>query len=1266
MPGSDHDVTQPDDTTSDEDSIGQPAAGDSDTRALSARASSAGAPPAVSGGRRRWWRRHEQQSDQTTVGTLRSLTSRYQADQHETYLRHLEAAVADHRNLNIALTGRYGTGKSSVLDGFEDRHRDRTTRLAIATLGLEPQDKTLTNKIEKALVKQLLYRASPRELPSSRFSRITPLSRRRATLEAFLLCAALAALLAMFGWLPAVRGTGHDHKLLTQIACWAVTGVVLVAVVTTARLLLHDRFDVSDVAAAGTAVKLTRRTSTYFDEYLDEIVYFFDVVAPDYVIFEDLDRFNDPGIFQALRELNALLNNTATRRKGRPLRFIYAIKDSLFEKLETARAAAPDDAVAAAPFDAAEAQTERANRTKFFDIVIPVVPFISHRNARELLARQLHDAGIDVVDRELVSLVARHATDMRLLINICNEYQVFAEKLLAGPQRAPGLVGSKLFALVVYKNFHLRDFEHIARRSSALDVLFDQRRALVRRSIEQCERSRRDVTSGRTRAQSLDRMAERLGQRLRPLAEAFGTSAPNRLPVRFDINGERHGMEDVETLEFWRAVSDAGQLSVVAPARPAYGTDIALSLGAEQLAALFVEARDSGNWEARDDDGDRAQVAKLDADIRFLRGADFSDLARDERFTTEAHKTFSQIIDETVTSRVGRDLVKQGYIDVNFAVYAAQFYGEFTGIDVMNYIVQSVQPNTMLVDYAFDRPASVANLLQEVGPDFTRTVSAFNIDVIDYLLEHDDNRASQTISHLTATLDHDARTFLNAYFNSGARRDELAARLAREPWPEIFEYLVTDEELPDDVRPDLVGASLIAAAGGVDYRLGPAVRDFLVANYHDMSAFTAAHDEPTASKVAAFTRACGAVLPDMTPLDGQVRREITRAQLFAITGPNLRLALGTTGAVSFDEVSQDEYVYAYCRRSPDPYLRAVEYDDRTPYAVRSASTLSSVLNEVAEHWDEQQLQHLLRLSSPQSKVTDLGEVPTTTWPLLAAAQRFMPTLSNVDLYREHVGKIDRALADVLVAAGRIDAGDADQDKRAAAAVAILGAIDVLASPQMRVDLAASLDLNEHLPVEELPAEPAELLALLLDRGLVADAAETFAHYRSAGWAAFETALAHSSNFVQFMTAELLEGMIGPLLRSSAVPDALQQHVVDHLDSLVPTGDADALLAAAEYALARHRPLPPALLRRVAAAVGNIQLIMRSLAMSPPAASEIVKVLSALPQPYSYLTSREKVEFEVPGDPDHRAVFEVLKKANVLSNFRKKGRLSSTYIARLKT
>ncbi len=58
------------------------------------------------------------------------------------------------------------------------------------------------------------------------------------------------------------------------------------------------------------------------------------------------------------------------------------------------------------------------------------MPFISHRNARDLLLRVLDERGITGIEHALVNTVAQHCTDMRLMRNMCNEYLVFAERLL--------------------------------------------------------------------------------------------------------------------------------------------------------------------------------------------------------------------------------------------------------------------------------------------------------------------------------------------------------------------------------------------------------------------------------------------------------------------------------------------------------------------------------------------------------------------------------------------------------------------------------------------------------------------------------------------------------------------------------------------------------------------------------------------------------------------------------------------------------------------
>lgn len=334
-------------------------------------------------------------------------------------------------------------------------------------------------------------------------------------------------MLYLFGWLPPIKWTGSSEDTVVRAVAWGCTAALGVLLVAGVRKSTQGRF-VSDVSAAGAGLTLAKESKTFFDQYLDEIVHYFDREPKNIVIFEDLDRFEDPGIFEAVRELNILLNDTPRRRKKRhgnrvgrelrhvldmlpwdvtgwlvkklpakssarllglgvPLRFVYAVKDSLFEKLGADTKALADAG------DAAAAETLRANRTKFFDLVVPIVPFISHRNARELLSDLLDQSHIADIDRGLINIVSQHSTDMRLLRNMCNEYLVFAERLLDPKDSAPGLDPSKLFALVAYKNFHLKDFENISRRDSDLDRLYEFHQKLVRQAVAKAERRARDL-----------------------------------------------------------------------------------------------------------------------------------------------------------------------------------------------------------------------------------------------------------------------------------------------------------------------------------------------------------------------------------------------------------------------------------------------------------------------------------------------------------------------------------------------------------------------------------------------------------------------------------------------------------------------------------------------------------------------------------------------------------------------------------------------------
>jgi hypothetical protein len=1220
---------------------------------------------------------------------LESLASRYVTEQHETYLRHLQESTKEPRNLNIALTGRYGTGKSSVLDQFESEGKKRTLRTAfkkksktlritISTLGSNSQrasseetgseETALTNRIQKELVKQLIYRMSPRDFRFSRFNRIVPLSRKRAVGEASISVIVVGGILWFFKLLPDIKllpgiaGIGPGHQWLVHMVSWLALAALVVIVLATVRLVIYGRFVVSDVSAAGATVKLSPRSSTYFDEYLEEIVYFFDKVFPDVVIFEDLDRFDDPHIFEALRELNTLLNETPKRlKKRKPLRFVYAIKDSLFERLGSDAEKSKGDAAAA--------ETVRANRTKFFDVVIPVVPFISHRNARELLDELLKVRSVTDIDRPLVALVAQHATDMRLLRNICNEYVVFAERLLKSDKTAPGLTATNLFALVAYKNFHLEDFEHISRRDSDLDVLYARRRELVRSAIDDCEKHKRDLLNEPARHKSRVPLAAQLGGRLVTIGtvtkDACGLQAWQHL--RFTVDGVQHLGDRVNSYQFWAAVAKASVVLIYASPDPNSGNlRDAGKLDRGQIQKLFPEAMDVDRWAEIDERTNQETLKRLDADIAFLRGADFKDLVRESRFTLPVEgndKTFADLVDTTMKSQLARQLVQTGYLDRNFTLYAAQFYGDFTGIDVANFIVHTVETNTMDIDYAFSGPEAVANLLLETPEYFSRTISAYNTEVLDHLLKQNDALAADIADTVAADFGDEARKFLSSYLNSGSERASFAALLSERPWLGVFTYLTKDADIPADVRPALIDAALRGSKDAREYELNSDVRDFIVENYSKMEIFTSQQDDKIAAKVVAFIKEMNVVLPELAGLDETIRDRVVHHNLYRLTADNLRVALNTTSDVSFDHVRKHLDVYDRCRMNPDEYLAVMQNDSRTPHSFLTEPTLIGVLAELPEAWSADHVRGFIAMAAPGSRLERLDSVPERCWSDLAAHHLFRATVRNIQAYRDTIGSIDQSLADLLVQAERIDGAGEDETAEMNVAVSVLNATDTIPQARKRVDLVVGLQLEHYVTPADIEPEGGGYLALLLANRVVDDSIEAFARFQGAGWAAIESAIEKSKNFAEFMTPELVSSFIPDLLRSRVVPPPAKEKVIDDLDRYVPHDDDIAFSAAGDYVLDQKRFLPLEQVGRIAAVTRDENLTLRLLISLSPPVTELVPVLTQLGEPYSYLTSRTKNEFDLPADALHRTILNRLKRAGAISGIKKRP-IANSYIVKL--
>lgn len=447
------------------------------------------------------WKSGESTSDGSytneSTWDLIPLVPTYLEGEHSGYVSAIECALKKSEIRNIALTGNFGLGKSSILREVAQKLRGRVVELSLSTLApielshldnsIPKQATTTTNRIQHEIVKQLIYREKPGRMPGSRFRRIERFNWWRELAIAVLFALALTTIFLVAGWTAKIAAALVDS---VELGLWVhpILFAAALAECLSVRHVFHGRIHIKQLSAGPTAITLDDRSVSYFDQYLDEIVYFLEVSGHDILIFEDIDRFDDSHIFETLRSLNTLLN--ASPQIGKPIRFIYAIKDSIFDSLWREKGSTPNPEVNG--FDSAvHSEIVRANRTKFFDLVIPVVPFITHRSARNLVAQLLGDK--HEVSPELLDLASRYVPDMRLIKNIRNEFIVFGDRIFSGDGERLALNKTDLFAMMLYKSTHLTDFEAIRLGMSKLDKLYAAARDLVAANIKSCERSSRKL-----------------------------------------------------------------------------------------------------------------------------------------------------------------------------------------------------------------------------------------------------------------------------------------------------------------------------------------------------------------------------------------------------------------------------------------------------------------------------------------------------------------------------------------------------------------------------------------------------------------------------------------------------------------------------------------------------------------------------------------------------------------------------------------------------
>ncbi|WP_226905701.1 YobI family P-loop NTPase [Serratia marcescens] len=391
----------------------------------------------------------------------------------QSYIEALNFACSRPDIRNIAVTGPYGAGKSSVLLTWEKAESNDFRMMTVSLADFEMQqassgdtsvgdDKTDGDKadkkaakaeektIEYSILQQLLYKEKKSVLPYSRLERISDVSAPQIAMMAasLLLILALTATGLLFLFPDYISAKLSLPKELSQfflalpiLARFGGAGIFLFFALFLALKKLHRtgvfdrRVSIDKVDVLKGAISTRPTAPSLLNVYIDEIVYFFEQTQYNVVIFEDLDRHNDGAIFIKLREINQLINNCLPADK--PVRFIYAVRDNLFSTPES--------------------------RTKFFDFVMPVIPVMDSENASEhFLGKFTLDELIQDGFRDCLARLALFIPDMRVMHNVANEFRLYRNIVNNGEDL------KRLIALIAYKNLCAEDYHGIDQKKGLL------------------------------------------------------------------------------------------------------------------------------------------------------------------------------------------------------------------------------------------------------------------------------------------------------------------------------------------------------------------------------------------------------------------------------------------------------------------------------------------------------------------------------------------------------------------------------------------------------------------------------------------------------------------------------------------------------------------------------------------------------------------------------------------------------------------------------
>ena len=406
------------------------------------------------------------------------------------YEKAINFSLENNKVFNVAISGGYGSGKSSLLESYKKNHPEKNflnislthfnttentnkNNSPISEENNYSKDKSLVPVLEVKILNQLIHQISYEKIPQTHLKtkrKFTEEELENTTMQILLFIASLLYFIYFNKWNNFILNLEDFSSFYSILKLTTYSYSRLVSILILFYLLGRFIYNLlkfqktknffKKLNIQGNEIEISEdNNDSYFDKYLNEVIYLFENSGVEAIVFEDIDRFEVSEIFERLREVNKLVNNKL-KEENKTLKFFYLLRDDIFISQD---------------------------RTKFFDFIIPVIPVVDASNSYDKFIELFQNINQYNFDDNFLYSLSLYIDDMRILKNIYNEFLIYYNELNKTEETSTKINSNKILSVIVYKNLFPKDFSDLQLNQGFVYNIFSQKEKFIEERIKEID-----------------------------------------------------------------------------------------------------------------------------------------------------------------------------------------------------------------------------------------------------------------------------------------------------------------------------------------------------------------------------------------------------------------------------------------------------------------------------------------------------------------------------------------------------------------------------------------------------------------------------------------------------------------------------------------------------------------------------------------------------------------------------------------------------------